>query len=441
MSERNVAADAAKNKLIAFESRLCKLAEAHVGFTKACGRIGLKQVPEWSDMSGAIDTSLRLRMFLIATHYWEGRFLRNLSRDTSWRLPNQREGAYRLISMIAPCFVSTFDMVGSSFSVMKQDGLNPMWELADTLIIDEAGQASPDKGAFAFAFAKKALVVGDTLQLPPVTGQDSNVFLESIAISAGVITSFAERGCLSGELRASSLPGSVMRMASTSAFFDKSTSNHGMWLLDHFRCDDRIIAYCNEIWYTGETSLVPRIGEKRGAFPPFGHVHVAGRTNNKSNEREALAIMEWLDRNGRLLEKHYNKPLFEIVAVVTPFKNQSEKLRAIRDGKLKRLFCWQNEYVSLDKLIVGTVHSLQGAEKDVVIFSTMYDERKPGYFFDRQHTLLNVAVSRAKQSFIVFGHRDIFTGRSKDANDPSSVLAGYLFGYTMPQFATLPLAG
>ncbi|MBW6087363.1 hypothetical protein HTS61_11735 [Escherichia coli] len=39
---------------------------------------------------------------------------------------------------------------------------------ADLLIVDEAGQVLPEVAAASFALAKKALVIGDTEQIPPI---------------------------------------------------------------------------------------------------------------------------------------------------------------------------------------------------------------------------------------------------------------------------------
>ena len=77
------------------------------------------------------------------------------------------------------------------------------------------------------------------------------------------------------------------------------------------------------------------------------------------------------------------------------------------------------------KVTVGTVHSLQGAEKPIVVFSPTYGaDTAKGLFFDRKPNMLNVAVSRAKDSFVVIGDMRLFrrSGRS-----PSSILGNMLF--------------
>lgn len=62
-----------------------------------------------------------------------------------------------------------------------------MYNYADLLIVDEAGQISPEIGMPAFAFAKKAIVVGDEEQIPPVWGTPRALDI-AMAISSGVIS-------------------------------------------------------------------------------------------------------------------------------------------------------------------------------------------------------------------------------------------------------------
>jgi phosphatidylserine/phosphatidylglycerophosphate/cardiolipin synthase-like enzyme len=80
-----------------------------------------------------------------------------------------------------------------------------------------------------------------------------------------------------------------------------------------------------------------------------------------------------------------------------------------------------------DEITVGTVHALQGAGRDIIIFSPVHtadDGKDP--FFDRGPNLINVAVSRARQSFLVFGDMRMFNPARRSS--PSGLLAAYLFG-------------
>ena len=104
----------------------------------------------------------------------------------------------------------------------------------------------------------------------------------------------------------------------------------------------------------------------------------------------------------------------ELLAVVTPFAAQAKAIRAA----LRRS--------GIHDLTIGTVHRLQGAERKVVLFSPVYDclysER---YFFDQGVNMLNVAVSRAQDSFLVFGDMSLFDPRQ--SHRASGLLAKHLF--------------
>ena len=139
----------------------------------------------------------------------------------------------------------------------------------------------------------------------------------------------------------------------------------------------------------------------------MGYLHIDGicQSNNgksRRNELEAETIAAWLMENKGKLEDKYGKTLDKIVGVVTPFAGQKNTIikacNAIgipAGGKS-------------GEMTVGTVHALQGAERDVVIFSPTYSKHADGQFIDRNQSMLNVAVSRAKDNFLVFGDMDIF---------------------------------
>jgi AAA domain len=133
-------------------------------------------------------------------------------------------------------------------------------------------------------------------------------------------------------------------------------------------------------------------------------------------------IAAWIAERREFLEalphasKDHSKPLLkDIVAVVTPFSAQARLIRQ------------QLGEHGIRDVTVGTVHALQGAERDVVLFSSVYtrDDRGSEFFFDRDKTMLNVTVSRARDSFIVFGDMAIFDPEVPER--PSGLLARYLF--------------
>jgi len=74
---------------------------------------------------------------------------------------------------------------------------------------------------------------------------------------------------------------------------------------------------------------------------------------------------------------------------------------------------------------IGTIHALQGAERPIVIFVPVYGfDQRNMWFIDQDVNMLNVAVSRAKDSFLVFGNMCLFNPAK---NSPSGLLARHLF--------------
>lgn len=173
-------------------------------------------------------------------------------------------------------------------------------------------------------------------------------------------------------------------------------------------------------------------GSAKGSLlKPMEFVSVKGESFqdglSRTNTNEALEIVKWLGSNGSTLVRHYQElenkaalkehrtekrlQLSDLIAIVTPFKGQ----KALIQSALKK------NNVDAGAITIGTVHALQGAERNVILFSSVYGVNDIGgsYFFDRGVNMLNVAVSRAKESFIVFGCPEVFQGGN---GTPSSVL-------------------
>ncbi|WP_262219581.1 AAA domain-containing protein, partial [Escherichia coli] len=101
------------------------------------------------------------------------------------------------------------------------------------------------------------------------------------------------------------------------------------------------------------------------------------------------------------IERHYGGSLYKVVGVVTSLSAQVYSIKM----SLRNLEINGKDEQGL--LTVGTVHSLQGAERAIVLFSPVYSKHEDGRFLDSNSTILNVAVSRAKDSFLVFGDMDL----------------------------------
>lgn len=165
------------------------------------------------------------------------------------------------------------------------------------------------------------------------------------------------------------------------------------------------------------------------------------RGGSWANEREAREIAAWLRSAWPRIQTLYGKTatIGEIVAVLSPYRAQISALRtAIRQafrepsGDLPRDTRWPTES-DIQELTIGTVHALQGAERPIVVFSgTVSSEAGAVPFFDTSPNILNVAVSRAKKSFIFFGDSRHLFGHDRSgtraSGKPSAILGHHMRG-------------
>ena len=278
--------------------------------------------------------------------------------------------------------------------------------------MDEAGQVTPENGGAVFALADRSVVIGDTAQLEPVWNvpkhtDDGNLLRFGVAKNVEAIPS---AHCLG--ISASS--GSLMQRALTTSAVEENGAA-GVFLSEHRRSVPELVRFINTLSYNQKLQPM-RAEPAERILPTFGYAHIRGRSaqsgRSRLNRLEAEAIVGWIRDHQRQLESWYKLPLAEILAVITPFTSQTLYLKSML----------LDRYPSM---VIGTVGSLQGAERPVVIFSSVYDHSQPfNYAFDRTPNLLNVAVSRAKDSFLVFGNMESFR---RGGNLPSTVLASFLF--------------
>ncbi|HGT8837806.1 TPA: DEAD/DEAH box helicase, partial [Escherichia coli] len=362
------------------------------------------------------DTQIRFPAFLLTTHYWEGRWLMDMARIDDLQEEKKKQGAKGVTARwqrrmkLTPCVVMTCYMLPGNMQISEHKGQRKfeksyLYDFADLLIVDEAGQVLPEVAAASFALAKKALVIGDTEQIPPIWSiapaiDVGNMLAEKI-LSGSTQEEITEKYTAIADLGKSAASGSVMKIAQFASRYQYDPElARGMYLYEHRRCFDNIIGYCNTLCYHGK--LLPKRGrEESNLMPAMGYLHIDGKgeqasSGSRYNLLEAETIAAWLAENQQNIEAHYGKSLHEVVGIVTPFSAQVSTIKQAL-GK-QGISTGANE----KSLTVGTVHSLQGAERAIVIFSPVYSKHEDGGFIDSDNSMLNVAVSRAKDSFLVF---------------------------------------
>lgn len=374
-----------------------------------------------------LDTSIRNELFHLAIHYWEGRWLKsalNLGTENNGERAVKSKWIRR--AMLTPCFVTTYYMMPKFFSYSVYQGLDDigkqrwlngyLYDFIDLLIVDEAGQVSPEIGTASFALAKKAMIVGDVQQIEPIWNIQPAIDIGNLR-STQILEKTSEQQQFDqyenqGKL---SSKGSVMKMAlHSTSLIDENGKDKGVILLEHRRCYNEIIQYCNSLAYGGVLRPMRGAAPDTNLFPPMLQINSTGKSDthyrSRFNSGEANQIASWLISNQASIIERYGR-IEKSVGIITPFVAQKREI-------IRRL---KASGFNTDIMTIGTVHSLQGAERPIIIFSAVYNVGDVDtMFFDRGVNMLNVAVSRAKDTFICFSSENLF---DRNSQSPSGILA------------------
>jgi len=259
----------------------------------------------------------------------------------------------------------------------------------DLVIVDEASQCTIAQLLPLAYRAKRLAIVGDPNQLQPIT-RTPIVQFDDFA---------AEEELDPEELRRKRLchGTSSAYLVAAAAVGDANV----VLLDDHFRCHPAIARWFNQHFYGGGLTVLT--GRLRSTVPQRGlhWVAVDGNSTRASggshvNQAEAKAVVDWLVSH-RTHGATYG--------VVTPFAAQAG---LIGDLMRKRL---DNEAMQAIEFVSATAHRLQGAERDVILFSAVVGPQTPpstASWVEAERNLINVAVSRARCAFIAFGNPAVF---------------------------------
>jgi len=250
----------------------------------------------------------------------------------------------------------------------------------DVVIIDEASQADIATALPLLFRARRAVIVGDENQLQPIVNLREE--LEKEITDACGITG-------DDYVRYSLLHSSLLRLAAQRT---KEAKGREVLLKDHYRCHPEIIGFSNENFYSGQ--LRPKTEER--AYDGIYFHSVAGTARRKwYNEEEVSVVCQLIQH---LLEREVQP---RQIGVVTPFKRQKEAI----EERLKELDL-------LDEIIVGTAHTFQGDERDMMIFTLVIGDKMPSSTIKWLHNpcsdsknILNVALTRARKELHLVGDR------------------------------------
>lgn len=227
-------------------------------------------------------------------------------------------------------------------------------QIYDYVIMDEASQVSIDTGILALTCAKNAVIVGDTMQLPNVVTHDDMLKYNAIFKEFNIFESY---NCVTNSFLQSicniipSAPQTLLR--------------------EHYRCHPTIINFCNQRFYGGQLLIM---------------------TENNDKKDVMLAIKT---APGRHVRDHYNQREIDVVK-----EEVIPTIHSIEDTGIITPYNSQvNEFLKqIPNIETATIHKYQGREKDTIIMSVVDDQITE---FSDDSNLINVAVSRAKNHFIL----------------------------------------
>ncbi|MDR2018918.1 MAG: DUF2726 domain-containing protein [Syntrophobacterales bacterium] len=229
----------------------------------------------------------------------------------------------------------------------------------DYVIIDESSQVDLCTGALALSCAWKAVVVGDSKQLPNVVDSEAADTTDAIFEKYDLpeIYRYKNHSLLSA----------------ITAMFSKAPST---LLRKHYRCHPKIIDFCNKKFYSNQ--LVILTEPKTDCEPLILYKTVEGNhARNRVNQRQIDVIRDEIIPQQKLNTTDGS------LGIVTPYRKQT--------NALQKAFAGMN--VKAD-----TVDKFQGQENEVIILSTV--DNKISEFADNANRL-NVAISRAIEQLIV----------------------------------------
>ncbi|OXM13941.1 AAA domain-containing protein [Paenibacillus herberti] len=306
-----------------------------------------------------------------------------------YSVDHQRDAEYKeaLLALWETFFIC-FPVVTTTLHSFKEDTFQLLPGVVDTVFVDEAGQILPHYLCAPLYRARRAIVVGDVEQLEPVRTVQLDLINDYNSIPETLHASVC--------VERNSVQHYVDRNSDWFELF--KGQRVGLLLTEHRRCEAAIMRFSNQFVYenklviTNPDSHDQLFGRNMLAFD------VRGANKRNANETEIQFCRRLIDRYKEL----YGPEIVSEIAIIAPFYKQVQELsRAIPEVKS------------------GTVHSFQGQERKIILFTSVIDSytgKLAGLssFIGGKSNMLNVALSRAKEQFVWIGNLDVMRNLKKD---------------------------
>jgi superfamily I DNA and/or RNA helicase len=299
---------------------------------------------------------------------------------------------WQTLFMIVPAISTTLASVERMCSNVREGSFG-------TVVLEEAGQATPQSVAGLMWRAKRALVIGDPMQIQPV-----------VSAPEVLVRHFCKLHKVTNPLF-SPLASSAQALADESnelgTYLDHSVASTwvGAPLRVHRRCIEPMFSIANTIAYSGLMTYGTRESERQAQLS-------TGLPDSAWFDTGGVCVgRHWVPQHGavayRLLEQilgQYPRDQEPDFFLITPFRSVREPLAKVLVECAKALR-YPKEQIALLRRRVGTVHTFQGKEASAVAFILGCDESTRGAarWAGERPNLVNVAVTRAQHRLYVIG--------------------------------------
>ncbi len=282
-----------------------------------------------------------------------------------------------VITALAPCLMMSPLSVAQYLPVSQ--------DLFDVVIFDEASQITVWDAVGAIARGKQTIVAGDPKQMPP-----TNFFSRSDDDPDGDITQEGDLESILDELRGAGIPDCTLNL--------------------HYRSRrESLIAFSNSRYYEDELITFPAPVSPDKGVSLIRSEGFYSRGKAQHNQGEAKAIVAEIVR--RLTHEDETNRKQTIGVVTFNSKQQTLIMDLLDEERAKNPGIeWAFGTDKIEPVFVKNLETVQGDERDVILFSITYGPDHTGHVtmnfgpLNKQggERRLNVAMTRARSEMVVF---------------------------------------
>jgi hypothetical protein len=272
----------------------------------------------------------------------------------------------------------------------------------DLVIVDEAGQVSLPTLLVPLVRARRAILVGDHMQLPPFVDDEVRRWTDQLAGTSEVPPESAE------------LIADVLRKSAFEQLYGHMDDSHRDMLRTQRRMPPALAEFVSRQFYSGFLETEHAGGPPDPIFRcRFAMVDTSDRSAGEREERRTGGGEEWNERGVvnelealliRELVVQYAR-WYPNWAVIVPYRAQAARIVQLLGAAL-------GGSADVDES-VNTVDSFQGGERDLVVYGFTRSNEAGDVGFLRELRRINVAITRAKQQLVLVGDLDTLL-RSRD---------------------------